>query len=79
MGATHGMFFFEIILELSVRLTFASPGRWFAALQLKLMLAYIVSHYDIQPLKHRPLNRNLGQNIIPPLSGTINVKRRKGC
>lgn len=63
--------------EAPLRLTFASPGRWFVALQLKLLLAYVVSHYDFEPLEHRPPNRTFGGHIIPR-AVTVKVRRRKG-
>ncbi|KAL6716503.1 hypothetical protein ACLMJK_006070 [Lecanora helva] len=53
------------------------PGRWFVALELKLLLAYIVSHYDFEPLEYRPRNRTFGGHLIPP-SVTVKVRRRKG-
>lgn len=63
--------------KLSLRLTFTSPGRWFVALQLKLLVAYVVSHYDIERLDCRPLNRIIGTHIVPkPV--TVKVRRREG-
>ena len=56
----------------------SSPGRFFAALQLKVLVAYIVSHYDFEPLEIRPLNMSIGAHIVPPQSATVRVRRRKG-
>ncbi|KAJ5115547.1 hypothetical protein N7526_011428 [Penicillium atrosanguineum] len=53
------------------------PGRWFASHLLKLVLAYIVAHYDIQPLCERPLNHIWGEHSVPPPRTMIRVKRRK--
>ncbi|KAI9375930.1 hypothetical protein BJX61DRAFT_492576 [Aspergillus egyptiacus] len=53
------------------------PGRWFASHLIKLLLAYVTIHYDIQPLKERPLNQVLGDHVIPPRQTTILVRRRK--
>ncbi|KAE8378054.1 cytochrome P450 [Aspergillus bertholletiae] len=53
------------------------PGRWFVSHVLKLLLAYITIHYDIKPLKERPLNIILGDHSIPPQHTTIFVRRRK--
>ncbi|KAI0166853.1 cytochrome P450 [Hypoxylon sp. FL1284] len=55
----------------------ACPGRFFAATELKLILAYIVTHYDIEPLARRPDNLWIGMNRIPPMKATIRVRRRK--
>lgn len=54
-----------------------SPGRWFVAHQMKILLAYVVTHYDIEPLDHRPLNRVIGDSVIPPQNVSIKVRRRK--
>jgi hypothetical protein len=43
---------------------------------LKLLIAYIVLHYDIKPLKHRPANLSFGDASIPPFSTKILVRRR---
>lgn len=58
-------------------LTIASPGRWFAAHQLKLLLAYIALKYDMKPLAKRPLNRVFGDSLVPSQTATITVRRRK--
>ncbi len=55
----------------------ACPGRFFAANELKLLLAYMVLNYDIEPLKERPSGRWVVNNILPPMKATINVRRRK--
>lgn len=56
-----------------------SPGRWFAARLLKLMIAYIVLHYDIKPLNHRPENISFGDASIPSFTIKIMVRRREKC
>ncbi|PGH13919.1 hypothetical protein AJ79_03334 [Helicocarpus griseus UAMH5409] len=53
------------------------PGRWFAVRLLKLMISYVVIHYDIKPLSRRPRNLSFGDASIPALSITILVRRRK--
>ncbi|KAK3402657.1 cytochrome P450 [Sordaria brevicollis] len=57
----------------------ACPGRFFAANELKLMLAYILLKYDTEltPGK-RPENKWIGQNIIPPMEATIRIRKRAG-
>lgn len=54
----------------------ACPGRFFAANELKLLLAYMVLNYDIEVLAKRPEGRWVGQVILPDMTATIKVKRR---
>ncbi|KAH9901838.1 cytochrome P450 [Xylariomycetidae sp. FL2044] len=56
----------------------ACPGRFFASSELKLMLAYILLHYDFQIQPDRPANPWFGMNRIPPMKATIKVRRREG-
>ena len=56
----------------------ACPGRFFVALELKMLLAYMVMNYDVEPLKTRPPNIWFGQNNLPPMKAKIRI-RRKGC
>ena len=56
----------------------ACPGRFFVAFEMKLILAYIVMNYEIEPLKERPPNTWFGQNIFPPTKATIRVRRKEG-
>jgi len=55
----------------------ACPGRFFAATEMKLLLAYIIMNYDIKPLATRPQKKLIAGSIIPPLKATISVRRRK--
>ena len=54
----------------------ACPGRFFAANQLKLLLATFVMNYDVKPLASRPPNTPLGDVMIPPIKATMFVRRR---
>lgn len=56
----------------------ACPGRFFASSELKLMLAYLIMHYDFEPQPSRPENVWFGLTRIPPMQATIRVKRREG-
>ena len=56
----------------------ACPGRFFVALEMKLLLAYMVMNYDIQPLKSRPPNVWFGSSSVPPMKATIKVRRKEG-
>lgn len=55
----------------------ACPGRFLVAHELKLLLAYASMHYEIEQLETRPPNTWFGQHILPPMKGTIRVRRRK--
>ncbi|MCJ1387467.1 hypothetical protein MMC18_000310 [Xylographa bjoerkii] len=56
----------------------ACPGRFFAANQLKLALAYIVLNYDIEPIPAREPHLWFVNSIAPPMKATLRVKRRRG-
>ncbi|RDW79914.1 hypothetical protein BP6252_04552 [Coleophoma cylindrospora] len=56
----------------------ACPGRFFAAQQLKLTLAYIILNYEIQPIAKRPENQWFVGSIGPPMSEKVRVRRRPG-
>ena len=55
----------------------ACPGRFFAATELKLLLAYMVLNYEIEPLTERPSGKWISNVILPPMQATIRVRRRK--
>ena len=55
----------------------ACPGRFFAASELKLMLAYVLMNYDLEMLGTRPPGRWIGVLRIPATDATIRVRRRK--
>ncbi|KAI1845356.1 hypothetical protein JX266_008451 [Neoarthrinium moseri] len=52
------------------------PGRLYAAVTLKLVLAFVVMNYDVMPLAERPTGHWLGTNHGPPLKATLTVRRR---
>lgn len=45
--------------------------------ELKMILAHLLTNYDIKPLETRPKNLWIGQTIIPPLEVKVEVRRRK--
>ena len=55
----------------------ACPGRFFAANELKLLLAYMALNYDIKPIAVRPPQKWMGDTVLPPMKATISIKRRK--
>ena len=56
-----------------------SPGRFFAANELKAMLAYTVVNYDVkfEDAGIRPLNKWLGLTIIPDPTASVMCRKRK--
>lgn len=44
---------------------------------LKMLLAYMLMHYDIEYLPSRPANFVLGPINVPPPGATIKVRRKK--
>ncbi|KAK3715252.1 hypothetical protein LTR37_007219 [Vermiconidia calcicola] len=54
----------------------ACPGRFVAAYELKLIIAYIAMHYDIEPLKLRPENAKFSDFSVGNMH-TLRVRRRK--
>lgn len=60
------------------RCTTYSPGRFFVAHEMKMMLAHMLLKYDIKPLTDRPKPVWIGQTIVPPLDVKIQIRRRKG-
>ncbi|KAL1884140.1 hypothetical protein VTK73DRAFT_6809 [Phialemonium thermophilum] len=55
----------------------ACPGRFFAANQLKMTLAYIALHYEIDPICERPENKWFVGSMAPPMWETLKVRRRR--
>lgn len=53
------------------------PGRFFVAHELKMILAFLLDNFEIQPLKERPKDMWLGGTIIPPVHAKTEIRRRK--
>lgn len=54
----------------------ACPGRFFAANELKLILSFMLLNYEFEPLSERPESKWIGQNLVPPMTATIKIRRR---
>jgi hypothetical protein len=54
----------------------ACPGRFFAAQEMKLMLAYVLQNYDIEKLREKPPSTMLMGTNVPNEKAKIRVKRR---
>ncbi|KAF7321139.1 hypothetical protein HMN09_00202000 [Mycena chlorophos] len=54
----------------------ACPGRFFAANNIKLILAHILLDYEIQPFDHREPNISLGDISVVPVHAKMMIRRR---
>ncbi|KAI2781529.1 cytochrome P450 [Daldinia loculata] len=55
----------------------ACPGRHIAAVGVKLMMAYIIAHYDFEMQGKRPKNIWSGSVLLGPQRTTVRIRRRK--
>ncbi len=46
-------------------------------MEVKLLMAYIVMIYDIQPQDERPPNWIFGDSLVPSRTATIKVRRQE--
>lgn len=54
----------------------ACPGRFLVSLEMKLLLAYMLMNFEVQPLENRPLNVWYGSTSIPSAKATVKVRRK---
>ncbi|KAI3320946.1 cytochrome P450 [Xylariaceae sp. AK1471] len=54
----------------------ACPGRFFAASELKLMLAYILMNFDLEMLETRPEGKWIGVLRTPATGASIRVRKK---
>ena len=52
------------------------PGRFFAAQEMKLMLAHLVQHYDVEYMAERPTPQAIMETKLPSRSTIIRVRRK---
>jgi len=77
MENMHGMRF--CVTAYSAIDNYTSPGRFFAANELKAMLCFVVTNYDVQledGSKERPLNLYSGANVRPNNFAKVMFRRR---
>ncbi|KAE9389808.1 cytochrome P450 [Gymnopus androsaceus JB14] len=55
----------------------ACPGRFFAANNIKMILAHLLLNYDVQPFDSRPPNISIGDISVVPVKATMMVRRRE--
>lgn len=56
----------------------ACPGRFFVALELKMLLAYMVLNYEVEPIASRPTSAWFGNSRLPPMKEKMRLRRKKG-
>ncbi|KAI9662176.1 MAG: hypothetical protein M1831_002872 [Alyxoria varia] len=57
---------------------YACPGRFFAAQQMKLVIAYLVQWYDVESMAERPKLDVMVEVRVPSQTSQIRVRRRLG-
>ncbi|KAK0747389.1 putative cytochrome P450 [Apiosordaria backusii] len=55
----------------------ACPGRFFAAAELKILLAYAILHYDFERPPVKPEGPWYAFTRVPPMKATIKVRKRQ--
>ncbi|KAF5366267.1 hypothetical protein D9758_005804 [Tetrapyrgos nigripes] len=55
----------------------ACPGRFFAANNIKLILAHLLLNYEIQPFETRPPNMSIGDISVVPVKATMMIRKRE--
>ncbi|KAJ4012028.1 hypothetical protein NW766_007329 [Fusarium irregulare] len=53
------------------------PGRNFAAIVMKLFLADLAVHYDVEAVHERPVFMSIGHFPIPPIKGRVRIRRKQ--
>lgn len=53
-----------------------SPGRFFAANNVKMILAQVLLDYEIQPFGTRPPNIAIGDMSVVPVDATMMIRKR---
>lgn len=54
----------------------ACPGRFFAAHEMKIMLALVLQNYDIDPLRQRPADQTMVEMKVLSEYTTVRIRRR---
>ncbi|KAG6010200.1 hypothetical protein E4U21_007677 [Claviceps maximensis] len=55
----------------------ACPGRFFASYEIKMLLAHLLTNYDIKMLAERPQPTYVGLNASPDTKACIEVRKKK--
>ena len=54
-----------------------SPGRFFVAYEIKMIVVYLLMNYDIKRIPERPKTRWFGATLIPALGAQISLRKRR--
>ncbi|THU95307.1 cytochrome P450, partial [Dendrothele bispora CBS 962.96] len=54
----------------------ACPGRFFAANNIKIILAHLLLNYEVQPFESRPPNMSIGDISVVPVKATMRIRKR---
>jgi len=78
-GWVSFFFFFTVVFsaDKGINLSCRSPGRFFVAHEIKMILAHLFANYELQRIEKRPEPIWLGATIVPPLGATIKVRRKR--
>ena len=70
---------FYLVSQKKSAFLFISPGRWFAATELKTMLAHLVMTYDVKLKEEgcRPPNQWIGVTCVPNRSAQVLFRKRQ--
>lgn len=75
--AWYNPFFLQCPLSLCMANAFtSSPGRFFAANEIKLLIAYVMLHYEIEALPELPPNKWIDDNVLAHTDVQVNIRRR---
>lgn len=62
----------------NVSLFVLSPGRFFAANNLKIMFAHLLLNYEVEPFETRPPNISIDVISVVPMTAKMRIRRRVG-
>lgn len=76
---SHGIHAWYVALSfmLTSLMPLSSPGRFFAANNIKMILAHLLLNYDVQPFDTRPPNISIGDISVVPVNANMTVRRRE--
>lgn len=74
----HGELVVEQMFRFKLTLTYHSPGRFFVAHELKMVVANLFLNYELRTLSERPKPQWIGVTVVPPVDAKIEIRRRKG-
>ena len=66
-------------VRMTCLMTCASPGRFFAANELKAIMAHLIVNYDVKLEQEgmRPLNKYFGLAVLPDPTAVVLFRKRR--